>query len=102
MDSVKIFKMDEPWPSMSMNQQTAEEAYQSVLENAGATLPKRDAIDARIIEEVRNDYATYEGPAYKQNNAMPDKSKKSGIIDSQNDVGGWPELKLASPHRFRS
>ena len=88
-----VFKLDEPWSSMPINQQTAENAYYSVLENAGATLPKRDAVDARIIEEIRNGYATYEGPTYKQKNAMPDKSKKSGIIDSQNDVGGWPELK---------
>ena len=87
--------MDEPWQSMPINQQTAEEAYRSVLEHAGATLPKRDAVDARIIEEVRNGFATYEGPNYKQNNEMKDKSKKSGIIDSQNDVGGWPELKSA-------
>ncbi len=96
VDSVSKFKMDEPWPSMPINQQTAEEAYLSVLENAGATLPKRDAVDTRIIEEVRNEFATYEGPNYKQKNAMQDQSKKSGIIDSQNDVGGWPELKSAS------
>ncbi|MEW6237265.1 MAG: pectate lyase [Candidatus Omnitrophota bacterium] len=94
-DSVRIFKMNEPWPSMPISQQTAEEAYLSVLENAGATLPKRDAVDARIIEEVRNGFATYEGPNYKQNNTMQDESSKSGIIDSQNDVGGWPELKSA-------
>lgn len=86
-------KLDQPWPSMPIKQQTAEEAYYSVLENAGATLPKRDAVDARIVDEVRNGYATYEGSTYKPNNAMSDKSKKSGIIDSQTDVGGWPELK---------
>ena len=56
-------------------------------------MPKRDEVDARIIEEVRNGNATYEGPTYKQKNTLPDKSKKSGIIDTQNDVGGWPELK---------
>ncbi len=56
-----------------------------------------DAVDARIINEVINGYATYEGPNYKQNNTMQDKSKKSGIIDSQNDVGGWPELKSTTP-----
>ena len=86
-------KLDQPWPAMAINQQTAEEAYKSVLENAGATLPKRDAVDARIIEETRNGYATYEGLTYKQKNTVPNKPKKCGIIDSQEDVGGWPELK---------
>ncbi len=92
-NSVRKFNLDKPWPSMPINQQTAGEAYLSILKNAGATLPKRDAVDARIIEEVRNGVAIYEGPNYKPNNTMQDKSKKSGIIDSQNDVGGWPELK---------
>ena len=39
---------------MPINQQTAEDAYNSVLENAGATLPKRDAVDTRIVNETRN------------------------------------------------
>ncbi len=34
--------------------QTAEEAYEEVLANAGATIPKRDAIDARIVNDVKN------------------------------------------------
>ena len=37
-----------------INTQTAEEAYQTVLNNVGATLPKRDAIDARIVNDVIN------------------------------------------------
>lgn len=34
--------------------QTAEEAYEDVLNNAGATLPRRDAVDARIVADVKN------------------------------------------------
>jgi len=90
---IEGLKLDEPWPAMAINQQTPEEAYISVLENAGATLPKRDLIDIRIIDEVRNGYATYEGPTYEKDHKVADKSKKCGIIDSQEDVGGWPELK---------
>ena len=86
-------KLDRPWEAMPINQQTAEEAYKSVLQNAGATLPKRDAVDTRIIDETKNGYATYEGATYKKQHEVLDKTKKSGIIDSQNDVGGWPELK---------
>jgi pectate lyase len=85
-------KLDQPWDAMPINQQTADEAYKSVLNNAGATLPKRDGVDARIIEEARNGTATYEG-VYKTKKKVVDKSKITGIIDSQNDVGGWPELK---------
>jgi uncharacterized protein YjdB len=85
-------KLDQPWPAMPINQQTAEDAYTSVLENAGVTLPKRDAVDLRIVDNVRNGNATYEGITYKKNQSMADKTKISGIIDSQTDVGGWPEL----------
>ena len=70
------YKLAEPWPAMAINQQTAEEAYQLVLANAGAILPKRDSVDLRVIEEVRNGTATY----------------GTGIINSQSEVGGWPAL----------
>ena len=86
-------RLHRPFESMPINQQTAKEAYRAVLERVGASLPKRDAIDARIVDETRNGYATYEGATYKKRSSVPDKSKKCGMIDSQKDVGGWPELK---------
>ena len=81
-----------PWPSMPICEQTAREAYESVLADAGASL-HRDAVDGRVVSDARNGVATFEGAVYKQTQQMADKTKKSGIIDSQNDVGGWPELK---------
>ncbi len=86
-------KLDKPFDAIPINQQTAEEAYHAVLERVGASLPKRDAIDARIVDETRNGYATYEGRTYKDKRRVVDESKECGIIDSQKDVGGWPELK---------
>ena len=91
--NLQLVKLEEPWQSMPINQQTAKEAYNSVLENVGANLPNRDPVDARIIKETRGGYATYEGSTYKQNRSVTDSSKKCGIIDSQMDVGGWPLLK---------
>jgi len=67
------FKADE-----IMTQQ-ANDAYKSVLEKAGALLPKRDAIDARIVKEVKNNKPTGMGSL-----------KKAGIIDDPSAVGGWP------------
>ncbi len=60
----------------------AEEAYEKVLEHAGASL-WRDAIDTRIVDEVSNGTATYGGSW----------GDGLGIIDTQSTVGGWPELK---------
>lgn len=94
---IEGIKLDQPWPSMPIAQQTAVEAYASVLRLAGTTLPKRDAVDLRIVDEVRNGSARYEGASYKQEHAISDQSKMSGIIDSQTDVGGWPELKSSAP-----
>ncbi len=86
-------KLAEAWPAMAIDQQTAEETYASVLDNVGATLPKQDIVDARIVHDTRNGDATFEGVTYEQNKSVTDKTKICGIIDSQKDVGGWPELK---------
>lgn len=58
---------------------TAAQAYENVLAHAGASL-KRDAVDERIIHEVKNGNYTYEGG----------NGSTNGLIDSQQDVGGWP------------
>lgn len=59
----------------------AEEAYDAVLNHAGMSM-HRDAVDARIVEEVKTGTATYGGVW----------GEGTGIIDSQTDVGGWPEI----------
>ena len=53
------------------------EAYERVLAEAGAIRPRRDSVDARIVQEVRN--------------------QRGKIINSQNDVGGYPEYRSAPP-----
>jgi len=80
-----------PFPEVTTN--TPNEAYTLVLANAGATLPKRDTVDNRIIYEVAHRTATFSGHthAYETANGL-DTSIPHGIIDSQSDVGGWPTL----------
>ncbi len=73
------------YPEISY-ERSAREAYEAVLEQAGASVA-RDAIDRRIVEEARHGTATYGGV----------KGERSGIIDSQDDVGGWPELRSLEP-----
>lgn len=70
-------RLDSPWPAMAINQETPEAAYGAILEHAGCSLPNRDAVDSRIIEEVRTGTAKY---------------GNNGIITTPNDVGGWPRL----------
>lgn len=61
---------------------SAEEAYEKILKIGGASLV-RDAVDLRVLKEVKNGTFTYTGSL----------GSKNGIIDSQNDVGGFPDLK---------
>lgn len=87
-------RLMEAWESMPIScEESAEEAYLSVLSSSGCNFPNRDAIDARIINEVANGTATYEGSTYKQNQTWASNRGKTGMIDSPEDVGGWPELK---------
>lgn len=67
------------------NEQTAEQAYETVLAKAGCSLV-RDAVDTRIIREVREGTYTYQGS----------NGSTGGLIDTQSDVGGWPELQTGT------
>ncbi|HYH55803.1 MAG TPA: pectate lyase [Anseongella sp.] len=67
-----------PFPVEDLPAQPAVEAYEAVLAGAGAS-KSRDEVDERIVAEVRGGTASF------------GKGKK-GIIDSQEQVGGWPEL----------
>ena len=69
-----------------------------VVENVGATLPKRDAVDERIIKTVISgqailapDAKEFETPYVKRR--LPIDSYKSGIITNIQQVGGLPEYK---------
>lgn len=73
----------------------ATSAYDSVARYAGAILPERDPIDARIIREMLEGKATYEGAAYKTVTSTG-VSHPSGIIDKPSDVGGFPSYKSAT------
>lgn len=79
----KHVKRDFPLPVAPVVTQRAEQAYELVLLYVGAVLPKRDSIDIRIIEEVKTGIAAYGGKW----------GAGSGIIDSQNQVGGYPVLR---------
>ena len=67
--------------------QSAEVAYDLVLAHAGCSLV-RDKVDQRIVNEIRTGTATY-GERYAGGH--------KGIIDSQKEVGGWPELRSIPP-----
>ncbi|BET66986.1 pectate lyase [Opitutales bacterium ASA1] len=92
-DYLALVKLAEPWPAAPLSPQTAAEAYEAVLASAGATRPRRDAVDLRIISEVRAGRATHDGPGYRTKFHLPADAPKTGIIDTPAHVGGWPELK---------
>lgn len=77
-----IIRASDPFEVAPVRTQTAEEAFETVLDSVGAILPKRDAVDARIVNETRTGTAAY-GDSY---------GAKRGIIDTQASVGGWPTL----------
>ncbi len=66
---------------------SAREALESVLADVGANRPRQDAVDRRVIADVRKRTHTYVGS----------RGKLPGIIDSQADAGGWPEYRSAAP-----
>jgi pectate lyase len=61
-----------PFATPGITATSAAVAYEQVLNGAGATLPLRDAVDTRLVWEVRN--------------------KKGQWLDNPSQVGGYPVL----------
>lgn len=79
VDNVDSTDAITPFPVIAPPDQSAESAFKCVLECSGAIF-YRDSVDARLISEILNANSR-SGP------------QKNGIIDSQRDVGGWPQLR---------
>jgi pectate lyase len=80
------FVVSQPFPTESITVTTALQAYDQVLANGGANLglncagtffSRRDAIDSRIVSEVKNGMGK--------------------IIDDPSEVGGWLVIAAAHP-----
>ena len=65
------------FPTPIVTTSSAAIAYDRVLQGAGATLPRRDAVDTRVVRDVRN-------------------GTGGDIIDPL-QVGGWPPIAAATP-----
>lgn len=70
-------KVSTPFRHAPFDIMSAKESYSFVLTNAGAVLPKRDAVDHRIVTQIKSGKVTY----------------KDGIITDISQVGGYPEYK---------
>ena len=71
---------DTPFPAAPVRTGSAAEAYEAVLQHAGASRV-RDTVDLRVVNHVRNG--------------------GGGLIDDVEEVGGWPSLEsgAAKPDR---
>jgi hypothetical protein len=76
-------KLSQPIPFAQIKTETAQDAFKSVLRSAGAS-HRRDAVDKRIVDETRTGQEQF-GTTFSGGG--------KGIIDSPEEVGGWPFLK---------
>jgi hypothetical protein len=72
-DQKNTYKQSESISVAPVKTGDALTVYEQVLALAGATLPDRDMVDARIVREVA--------------------AGTGRIIDDEDEVGGWPRLK---------
>jgi pectate lyase len=73
----QVHTVDHPFPAAPVTTVAGKDVLALVLASVGASKPARDSVDARLIEHVR--------------------ARKGKLIDSQTEVGGWPELKSTPP-----
>ena len=89
-------RLGSPSEHMPIRQQTAEQAYQTVLVEVGCSKPRRDSLDERIINEVRtgtvlngNGLITSPGPLpILQGGTAPVDADHDGMPDSWESANG--------------
>src|SRR5690606_6330176 len=91
-------KVHKPLPMPAIPIVPAQQAYEYVLNNVGATLPKRDPVDIRVVEQGRTGKIDYlknvKLPETQfKHRRLPIDSYKGGIITDISQVGGYPEYK---------
>jgi len=108
-DILPLIRAAEPYPHAYFELDSAALAYDKVLATAGATLPRRDAVDTRVVEMVRSGKISAKaGPdaaAALQDFRFSDAliaelvaDVEKGIITDISQVGGYPEYK-GTPHK---
>jgi pectate lyase len=108
-DALAKIRADKPFPHAPLPIHSAKEAYEFVLMNAGATLPRRDAVDERIVRTVRTGEVTakkHEGVEQELSGYGYNKDSiakivqliDKGIITHPKQVGGYPEYR-GTPHK---
>ena len=80
--TLKDILSDKEFSMLPVTTHTAAETYEKVLAYGGCSLV-RDLQDVRYVKNVQNGSYDYDGSA----------GSTLGLIDSQQDVGGWPEYK---------
>ncbi|KLT64417.1 MULTISPECIES: polysaccharide lyase family 1 protein [Pedobacter] len=87
-----------PFPMPKISIIPTLQAKDYVLANAGATLPKRDPVDTRVIKQVTTGkievHPDAKPSAFQfEHRRLPGDSYKQGIITEVSQVGGYPVYK---------
>ena len=75
----ELARVNTPFEGWPVKQDTALDAFESVLARAGATLPKRDPVDVRVTEMVRTGKTL----------------TKDGVVNDVEQVGGYPKYAFS-------
>ncbi len=98
-------RADAPFAHAPITVQSAVDAYASVLAGSGATLPRRDAVDTRVVGMVRSgkiggaratpeDSARASAVGYADNWVKElEEGVTKGFITNPAQVGGYPEYR---------
>ncbi len=95
---IAAVRVDKPFPMAPIKIESAQDAYHSVLKNAGANLPVQDSVDQRAIQETSTGKVWSEGkeftPPHRKDLVKNDIGQAgNGIITDVSQVGGYPDYK---------